>query len=113
MIRSTIHSIGPAALGIKVVGRASNLEGARKTVQFDDLNLSYLVDVKVLYRRIRAAAESICLPLAHTHRLAMHKKWCDCRSIEVAKAVAEIDHPGLREYHRQLTSRASERGRVI
>ena len=109
MIRSTVHSAGPTALGIKVVERDRNLEAVRKIVRVDDLNLSYLVDVKVLYRRIRAAAESICSPLAHTHRLAMHKKWCDCRNIEVAKAVAEIDHPGLTEYHRQLTSRASER----
>jgi hypothetical protein len=38
----------------------------------------------------------------------MHRKWLDCRAVEISRAVAEIDDPRLTEYHRRLTSRVLE-----
>jgi len=84
------------------------LRNRKHRVRCEDLNLSRKDNVKVLYQRIRAAADSVCSPLAHTHRLAMHRKWLDCRAIEISRAVAEIDDPRLTEYHRQLTSHVLE-----
>jgi UrcA family protein len=86
-------------------GAAGQRKGQRtSSVHFADLDLSRKDDVKVLYRRIRAAADSVCSPLAHSHRLSIHRKWTACRATQVAMAVAEIDHPGLTEYHRKMTS---------
>jgi UrcA family protein len=108
MIRSTIGTTADASIFKGGAGAGQGDRARKYRVRFEDLNLSRKDDIKILYQRIRAAAESVCSPLSHTHRLAIHRKWIDCRALEVANAVAEIDHPGLTEYHRQLTSHALE-----
>jgi UrcA family protein len=108
MIRSTmgtvdlVPSMGDGGQGDR------ELRSRKGRVRCEDLNLSRKDDVKVLYQRIRAAAASVCSPLAHTHRLAMHRKWVDCRAIEISRAVAEIDDPRLTEFHIQLASHVLE-----
>jgi UrcA family protein len=108
MLRSSIGTTANVAPCRGGSGQGERELKGKHRVRFEDLHLSRKDDVKVLYQRIRAAADSVCSPLAHTHRLAMHRKWLDCRALEVANAVAKIDHPLLTEYRRQLTSHALE-----
>ena len=61
----------------------------RTVVRFHDLNLSYDIDVKVLYRRIRVAAAA-----------------ADAVEVDsiIAATVAAIQHRGLSDHHRRVTS---------
>ena len=123
MIRTTIQNVfGIAALGVvfasfnavaqstpgnvvvDVSQRGGDVEVRRKVVGFADLDLSREAGVKVLYQRIKAAAESVCSPLRRTRSLAMEPGWRDCRNTAVANAVADVDHPLLTELHRLSTS---------
>jgi UrcA family protein len=106
MIRSTNETT--ADVWIFKDGADQGERENRPRVHFEDLNLSRRDDVKILYGRIRAAADAACSPLAHSHILSIHRKWIDCRAIEIANAVLAFDHPGLTEFHRQSTTYAIE-----
>ncbi len=96
----------PASVAVDVGQRGGDLEARRQVVRFVDLDLSREAGVKVLYQRIKTAAESVCSPLGGARSLAMDLRWHDCRNAAIANAVAEIDHPLLTELHGLSTSQA-------
>ena len=115
MLRTTLQNFfGIAALGVvfgsfNAVAQSAPRNVAvdvsqRKVVPFADLDLSREAGVKVLYQRIKAAAESVCSPLRRARSLAVEPGWRDCRNAAVANAVADVDHPLLTELHRLSTS---------
>ena len=70
------------------------------TVHFGDLNVDRPAGAAVLYRRIRAAAQSVCgdrqPPGAHMTSPA----WSSCVAQAIDEAVARVDRPAVTAYHR-------------
>ena len=73
-------------------------------VHFADLDLSRSQGVAVLYRRLRAAAETVCAPL-DGRDLARHMRFKACAQSALSEAVAEVDRPALTEYYRAQAGR--------
>ena len=96
----------PADPGMEVDAgwRSGDLEVRRRAVNFADLNLSREAGVKELYRRIRAAANSVCALSGDTRDLARFAPWRTCRETAIANAVAEIHHPLLSAHHMRLVA---------
>jgi UrcA family protein len=72
-------------------------------VHFADLDLSRSQGAAVLYRRLRAAAETVCAPL-DDRDLGRHLRFKACAQSALCRAVAELDRPALTEYYRARTS---------
>jgi UrcA family protein len=74
-------------------------------VQYRDLRLDKMGDVKELYRRIRYAAASVCSDF-DSKNPALRSKFNDCRAQALAVAVAKVDGaPLLLSYHEQLVAK--------
>jgi UrcA family protein len=69
-----------------------------ETVRYEDLRLTSPVGVAVLYGRIRAAAEHACASLDSLD-LSAKARYRACLDGALAKAVADVDHPGLTQYY--------------
>ena len=78
-------------------------DGSAITVSFSDLDLSRSEGVEQLYRRIRAAAHTVCHSL---EGVALDEKylWWQCVDGAVDAAVARVDEPGLTAYYRARAS---------
>ena len=73
---------------------ADSFEPLKVTVKFGDLDVSHPQGAAVLYRRIRAAAQSVCSPYDGSGLSAkMLRDACVNRA--VADAVATVDKPAL------------------
>jgi UrcA family protein len=73
---------------------ADSFEPLKVTVKFGDLDVSHPQGAAVLYRRIRAAAQSVCSPYDGSGLSA--KMLLDaCVNKAVADAVATVDKPAL------------------
>jgi UrcA family protein len=128
MIRSKFRTAGIVALAVELASfeataespamtttvdahqRGADVEVRRKVVRFADLSLAREAGVKVLYRRLHAAAQEVCSPLSGSRDLTLQMQWRECRDTAVKDAIAEIDHPLLSEHHAQSTSDAPLRG---
>jgi UrcA family protein len=74
-------------------------------VQYRDLRLEKMGDVKELYRRIRYAAARVCTDF-DSIRPALRNKFNACREKAIEEAVAKVDSaPLLMAYHEQLLAR--------
>jgi len=69
-----------------------------ETVRYEDLRLSSPVGVAVLYGRLRVAAERACAPL-DSLQLSAKARYRACYDDAMAKAVTNVDHPGLTQYY--------------
>lgn len=98
----------PVDATVDVGQRGGDFEVRRKVVHFADLDLSGDAGVKVLYQRIKAAADSVCSSLNGSQGLTVQMSRRDCKDTATANAVREIDHPLLTELHRASTRRLGE-----
>ena len=67
-----------------------------ENVNYEDLNLSTLAGVTLLYGRIERAARLVCGPNTDTSRLG---QWKTCYRLAVAAAVAKVNNPLLTAVH--------------
>jgi UrcA family protein len=78
---------------------AAEQDDSRKVVvDYGDLNLSRNTGVKVLYRRLRTAATTVCASL-DGRKLAQRAIWQQCYSQALSAAVVEVNEPALSALH--------------
>jgi UrcA family protein len=76
-----------------------------EVVRYDDIRLISIVGAAVLYGRLNSAAERACDgPLVGPPQLAKQKRYRDCMSETLAKAVADVNHPVLTHYYESKRS---------
>jgi UrcA family protein len=68
------------------------------TVDYSDLNLASSAAVKVLYRRLRTAATTVCGPF-DGRGLARKAVWESCYEQALSAAVLEVSEPELTALH--------------
>lgn len=69
------------------------------TVEFSDLDLARGAGVEVLYRRLRAAAKSVC-GTNDGRNLNGRQEWRKCYDQALDEAVAKVNNSRLTELHR-------------
>ena len=72
-------------------------------VHFADLDLSSAAGAKVLYERLRGAAESVCAPL-DDRSLWRHMRFNACVKGAISGAVAKVDQPLVTAYYKAQRS---------
>ena len=86
-----------AAVGTSIA-RASDLETPRIVVSYADLDVSRADGVKVLYRRIQAAAANVCEEF-DGRRLEQKILFRNCKLDATNNAVASVSLPALSDIH--------------
>jgi UrcA family protein len=69
------------------------------TIRFSDLNLSSIEGNRVLYGRIRSAAQEVCGPTFSLWDKSRWSSWKACYGATVDRAVTQIDQPLLTALH--------------
>lgn len=77
------------------------------TVSYQDLQLSRPADVRVLYKRLERAAESVCVA-ASPYELERYAVFKHCVQVTVSDAVARVHSPGLQSSLAALNHAGSE-----
>jgi UrcA family protein len=100
--RIVIISAGIAFLGLAGASNAAQRDfpdTLRMTVSYADLNIESAAGVKVLYRRLRFAAQHVCAPFDDgQHRTGnFHFRVCYRNALD--SAVAKINKPTLTAMH--------------
>jgi len=67
---------------------------------YGDLNLDSVQGAKMLYTRLRAAAQQVCSPL-ESKELSRRGLWLTCVSDALAAAVKQVNKPMLTAVHSQ------------
>lgn len=96
------------ALGTSLDGTAA--EPHPVSVRYADLDLNQARDVRVLYHRIRVAANESCGIGEITGSRLKLPSWQECVERAVDQTVTHLDRPALSAYHRQQTTDASRKG---
>jgi UrcA family protein len=110
MMRSLIYPLEPAASRVSVIRHNGEAVAAQSVVRFDDLNLDYAIDVRLLYRRIQAAAVSLCSPADGLSSGTVPSDATRAVGVNIdtdriiAATVAAIRHVALSEHHRRMTA---------
>jgi len=73
-----------------------------KTIAYGDLNLETADGARVLYARIRYAAQAVCSPF-DGRDLSQQIRWRACYDHAMASAVAQIDKPTVTALHTEKT----------
>jgi len=97
-----------AALGGSLEGSLS--QPVSVVVKYADLDLNRPVDVKVLYHRIRLAADRACGEREITGSHLSLPSWEVCVANAVDQAVVRLDRPALTAYHLQHTTDVARKG---
>jgi UrcA family protein len=95
---------GAAASG-KVVAQSYG-QGLSKKVTYGDLNLETEAGAKVLYARLRHAAQDVC-SLYQSDELARKRVWRTCVENSLSAAVGRINKPQVTALHDRSAGRAS------
>jgi UrcA family protein len=77
-----------------------------KIVAFGDLNLESDQGAKVLYARLRYAAQDVCSPY-QSDELARKRVWQTCVENSLSDAVGRINKPQVTALHNKIASRIS------
>jgi UrcA family protein len=108
---NNIARAGVAALAVCSVALSSGAAAAdpsSKTptlkVFYGDLNLERPEGAAVLYRRLRAAADTVCSPVDSTQPDWL-QRFEDCMRKSIADAVAKVDNPVLTAYYQSKNPR--------
>lgn len=78
-----------------------------KVVAYGDLNLDSEQGAKVLYARLRGAAQSVCSPL-DGRDLIQKSLWHACFDNAVGRAVVQINKTTVSALHNQAVSRGAK-----
>lgn len=73
-----------------------------ETVAYGDLNLETADGARVLYARLRYAAQAVCSPF-DGRDLSRQIRWRACYDHAIASAVAKIDRPRVTALHTEKT----------
>lgn len=93
----------PLAFPLQAAEPGSQIE--KQTVDLSDLDLSRQAGVVSAYKRMRYAAENVCLPdTTHTLKITALKR--QCMRDALTKAVASLNVPKLNEHHLAMTGEA-------
>jgi UrcA family protein len=79
-------------------------------VRFSDLDVSKFAGAKILYSRLRHAAQVVCKPL-ETASLWNSDQYEVCTKKAINDAVASVNRPLLSQYHQLRTS--GDKARII
>lgn len=79
------------------------------TVSYQDLNLANTADVRVLYRRLKAAANDVCGNVP-AQELQRHLAYERCYNAALQDAVMKIDVPQLQAMYQGDTAASTKRG---
>jgi UrcA family protein len=95
-VRLTVASVFAIVIAGLVTTNASAETIKKVTVNFAELNLDKPAGVKVLYKRLRKASESVCggWRAVRTSRSAKH-----CYDAALSQAVFDVNKPLLSELH--------------
>ena len=90
---------------------AEQTQPRTQVVEFSDLDLSHNAGAVAVYRRVAAAARSVCRDLDARHELWRKSQYQNCVQRAVIQAIAEIDHPNVTRY--VATHPVDSRGHLI
>ncbi|MBV8877949.1 MAG: UrcA family protein [Gammaproteobacteria bacterium] len=96
-------AVTPQSL-VQAADRSQDLQHSQK-VAFSDLNLTKAQGTVTLYRRIRAAARTVCGPL-DIGFADERADWNRCVDDAIADAVAKVADASLTDYHLLKTNRS-------
>lgn len=103
--------LAPAAMTLLTMSLFANARAADDSEEARSVTLQYLSrdldspqGASSLYRRIRAAATSVCSPF-ESRALERKALWDQCFNNAVASAVAAVHNEALSAYHVQYTQR--------
>ena len=85
---------------------AQSAQPLTKIVAFGDLNLDSAQGAKILYSRLRYAAQDVCSPY-QGDELARKRVWQTCVESSLSDAVARINKPQVTALHNKSASRTS------
>jgi UrcA family protein len=91
------------ALGFQPAHAAPLQDVPSVVVRFADLNLSRSEGARVLYRRLKGAAEAVCAPL-DDRDAARHMSYKVCVQTAISTAVAKVNQPALTAYYAAKTN---------
>jgi UrcA family protein len=80
---------------------------ATVVVNYADLNLSNPAGAKVLYKRIRNAAQKVCKPQSHVTPLHLGRTWRKCYDTAMADAIAKVNRPVLTALYKERTAKTA------
>jgi UrcA family protein len=98
-----------SALGAACTAPASAANAPEVTVSYQDLNLANTADVRVLYRRLKAAASDVCGNVP-AQELARHLAFESCYNAALQSAVAHVNLPQLQAMYQSDTAVQTTRG---
>jgi len=99
ILAASLVALGCAAIDSRAQA-ADAQQPLTKTVAYGDLNLDSEQGAKVLYARLRRAAEDVCLPL-DGRNLTQRSNWQRCFNNAVASAVAQVNKTTVTALHNQ------------
>ena len=106
MIFVTFVALAGAAASGRVVALPYGEVLAKKKVTYGDLNLETEAGARVLYARLRYAAQDVC-SLYQSDDLARKVVWRTCVENSLSDAVGRINKPQVTALHNKSASRAS------
>jgi UrcA family protein len=100
---TTTMTMFALALGFHSAHAAPPQNVPSVVVHFADLDLSRSEGTRVLYQRLKGAAETVCAPL-DDRDLARHMRFTACVQSAISAAVAKVDQPTLAAYYEAKTN---------
>ena len=99
---ASILAAGFFALGFAAIGNtpqaAESSQGLQEIVAYGDLNLDSEQGAKVLYSRLRHAAQDVCAPF-EGRELTQKQEWRDCYDKALATAVVKVNKTMVTALH--------------
>jgi UrcA family protein len=98
-----------SALGLATTGTATAGDAPQVTVSYHDLDLARPADARVLYARLRRAAETVCQP-APQLELSRPPAYAQCYRAALEQAVNQINAPQVLALYRADAAVSSSHG---
>jgi UrcA family protein len=99
---ASILAAGLFALGFAAIGSTSQAaessQGLQEVVRYGDLNLDSEQGAKVLYSRLRHAAQHVCAPF-EGRDLTQKQVWATCYDQALATAVVKVNKTMVTAVH--------------
>jgi UrcA family protein len=85
---------------------ASSASVQQRVLHYSHLDLNSMDGVRVLYGRLRDAAEAVCGDRQRVGSRITSQDWRECRDRAISDAVARLDKPALSAYHQRRIATA-------